>query len=75
MGEDVDLGYHYDNAEITLNVSLGNSTRDVSHSLSVVDSRVGDQFEGGDLYFGTMAKATRTAFSNFNCTWQVQFFH
>ena len=23
IGEDIDLGYHYDNAEITLNVSLG----------------------------------------------------
>lgn len=23
IGEDVDLGYHYDNAEVTLNVSLG----------------------------------------------------
>jgi hypothetical protein len=27
----------------------------------------GDQFEGGDLFFGTMAKANRTAFSNFTC--------
>ncbi len=27
----------------------------------------GDQFEGGDLYFGTMAKANRTVFSNFTC--------
>ena len=26
---------------------------------------LGDQFEGGDLYFGTMAKSTRTVFSNF----------
>ncbi|CAF3374691.1 unnamed protein product [Rotaria socialis] len=47
IDQDVDLDYHYDNAEITFNVSLG------------------DQFEGGDLYFGTMAKAHRTAFSNF----------
>ena len=23
IGQDVDLGYHYDNAEVTLNVSLG----------------------------------------------------
>ncbi|CAF1257396.1 unnamed protein product [Adineta steineri] len=47
IGQDIDLGYHYDNAEVTLNVSLG------------------AQFEGGDLYFGTMAKANRTVFSNF----------
>lgn len=26
IGQDIDLGYHYDNAEITLNVSLGTST-------------------------------------------------
>ena len=24
IGEDIDLSYHYDNAEVTLNVSLGN---------------------------------------------------
>ncbi len=27
IGQDIDLGYHYDNAEITLNVSLGIFTR------------------------------------------------
>ncbi len=26
IGQDIDLGYHYDNAEITLNVSLGKLT-------------------------------------------------
>ena len=49
IGEDIDLDYHYDNAEVTLNISLG------------------DEFDGGDLYFGSMAKATRTVFSNFTC--------
>ena len=27
----------------------------------------GEEFDGGDLYFGTMAKANRTVFSNFTC--------
>jgi hypothetical protein len=65
MGQDIDLGYHYDNAEITLNVSLGKAMRDV---LSDIDCHIGDQFEEGNLYFGTMAKANRTVFSNFTCT-------
>lgn len=33
----------------------------------LIDFFQGDQFEGGDIYFGTMAKANRTAFSNFTC--------
>ncbi|KAH3784932.1 hypothetical protein DPMN_163005 [Dreissena polymorpha] len=37
-GKDVDLGYHYDNAEVTLNVALSPE----------------DSFEGGDLFFGAM---------------------
>ena len=32
----------------------------------------GDQFEGGDLYFGSMAKAHRTVFSNFTCKKQKE---
>lgn len=31
IGEDVELGYHYDNAEITLNISLGNLINDFRH--------------------------------------------
>jgi hypothetical protein len=49
MGQDIDLAYHYDNAEITVNISLN------------------DEFNDGDLYFGTMAKQNRTSFSNFTC--------
>ena len=29
IGHDIDLGYHYDNAEITLNVSLGRSINEI----------------------------------------------
>ena len=37
-GGDLDLGYHFDNAEVTLNVALTQS----------------DSYKGGDLFFGSM---------------------
>ena len=65
IGEDIDLGYHYDNAEITLNVSLGKS---LSNSMQSFFLRLsGDEFTDGNLFFGTMAKPHRTVFSNFTC--------
>lgn len=66
IGEDIDLGYHYDNAEITLNVSLGKSLSNSMQSFSP-SFLPGDEFTDGDLFFGTMAKPHRTVFSNFSC--------
>ncbi len=41
MEDDVELSYHYDNAEVTLNVCLG------------------EEFTGGELYFGTLRTVRR----------------
>ncbi|XP_060594013.1 2-oxoglutarate and iron-dependent oxygenase domain-containing protein 2-like [Ruditapes philippinarum] len=38
VGEDLDLAYHYDNAEVTLNIALSPK----------------DSYKGGNLYFGAM---------------------
>lgn len=72
IGEDIDLGYHYDNAEITLNVSLGIDSFEIDLFMFILLQ--GNEFTGGDLFFGTMAKAHRTVFSNFTCKIKVTLF-
>ena len=62
MGEDVDLGLHFDNAEVTLNVALSPDSGLLSTTVLCVGQETGlhrlkvlilTDFEGGELLYST----------------------